>query len=345
MRGVYMKNEPLLEVNGLKTYITLENKKQAKAVDGVDFVIHKGETTALVGESGSGKSMTSMSIMRLIPEPSGKIVEGSIKLEGKELLKLSEKQMEKVRGNEIGMIFQDPHSSLNPVFTIGMQIAEPLRKHKKMKKKEAYKKAVELLVMAGLPNADQIVKMYPHQLSGGMVQRVVIAIAMSCDPKLIIADEPTTALDVTIQSQILGLMTELKDQTNSAVLMITHDIGVVSEAADKVMVMYGGQIVEKASVKELFRNPKHPYTIGLLASVPRIEVEQERLESIQGTVPPSHAFPKGCRFAPRCKHAIEACTKTVPELIESSNDHEVRCILYRGEETRPCDNHEQRNTN
>lgn len=340
-----MSNEPLLEVNGLKTYITFENKKRAKAVDGVDFVIHKGETTALVGESGSGKSMTSMSIMRLIPEPCGKIVEGSVKLEGKELLKLSDKQMEKVRGNEIGMVFQDPHSSLNPVFTIGTQIAEPLRKHKKMKKKEAYKKAVELLEMTGLAGADQIVNRYPHQLSGGMVQRVVIAIAMSCDPKLLIADEPTTALDVTVQSQILDLMKELKNQTNSAILIITHDLGVVSEVADTVMVMYGGQIVEKASVKELFRNPKHPYTIGLLASILKIEDEKETLESIQGTVPPSHAFPEGCRFAPRCNHVMEACTKAVPELIERNDGHEVRCILYRGEEIRPRDNYKQGKTN
>ncbi|MFB4163659.1 ABC transporter ATP-binding protein [Alteribacillus sp. JSM 102045] len=335
-----MTSETLLDVKGLKTYFSLESNKTAKAVDGVDFDIHKGETVALVGESGSGKSITAMSIMRLIPEPPGKIVEGSMKLEGKELLQLSHKQMNKVRGNEIGMIFQEPLTSLNPVFTVGMQIAEPLRKHKKMKKKEAYKKAVELLKMVGFPNAEQTVNEYPHQLSGGMRQRVVIAIAMACNPKLLIADEPTTALDVTIQAQILDLMKELKEQTNSAILMITHDLGVVAEMADKIMVMYGGQIIEKATVKELFNNPKHPYTVGLLASMPRIEDEKERLESIQGTVPPSHSFPEGCRFAPRCKHAMDACTKAVPELIESENNHKVRCILYNGEEVIIHDSHQ-----
>lgn len=318
----------LLKVSGLKTYFSLENGKTAKAVDGIDFTIHNGETVALVGESGSGKSITSMSIMRLVPEPAGKIVEGSIKLENQDLLDLSEKEMIKVRGNKIGMIFQEPMTSLNPVFTIGMQIAEPLIKHRGMKKKEARQKAIELLKLVGFPRAEQTIHEYPHQLSGGMRQRVIIAIALSCDPKLIIADEPTTALDVTIQAQILDLMLDIKEKINSAILIITHDLGVVAETADRVMVMYGGQIVESAAVNELFENPKHPYTVGLLNSMPKIDDDKQILESIPGTVPPATDFPQGCRFAPRCKHVMEECTKSVPPIYEDEPGHEVRCILY-----------------
>ncbi|UOE96283.1 ABC transporter ATP-binding protein [Alkalihalobacillus sp. LMS39] len=321
----------MLEVKDLKTYFYIDNKV-AKAVDGVSFHIEKGETLALVGESGSGKSITSLSVMRLIPEPPGKIEKGSsIKLDGKELLSLSDKEMTNVRGNDIGMIFQEPMTSLNPVFTIGNQIAEPLMKHKKMKKKEAYVKVVELLKLVGFPRAEEIVHEYPHQLSGGMRQRVMIAMALSCNPKLLIADEPTTALDVTIQAQILDLMVDMKEEFGSSILMITHDLGVVAEVADRVIVMYGGQIVEEAEVKELFTNAKHPYTVGLLESMPTIDQEKERLESIPGMVPPAHAFPEGCRFAPRCKHATEECTKEVPLLVEDEPGHKVRCVLFYGE--------------
>ncbi|SDZ67309.1 peptide/nickel transport system ATP-binding protein [Evansella caseinilytica] len=322
------QDQQLLEVEGLKTYFYMEGGRVAKAVDGVDFTIKKGETLALVGESGSGKSITSLSIMRLIQSPPGKIVEGSIKLDGKDLLKLSDKEMRKVRGNDIGMIFQEPMTSLNPVFTIGNQISETLIKHKKMSKKEANRRAVDLLKLVGFPRAEQIVNEYPHQLSGGMRQRVMIAIAMSCDPKLLIADEPTTALDVTIQAQILDLMVEMKEKFESSILLITHDLGVVAEVADRVIVMYGGQIVEEASVYELFTNTKHPYTVGLLNSIPKLEGELERLESIPGTVPPAHRFPKGCRFAPRCKHAMEKCHESNPDLLETAPYHKVRCYLF-----------------
>ncbi|PSL45956.1 peptide/nickel transport system ATP-binding protein/oligopeptide transport system ATP-binding protein [Salsuginibacillus halophilus] len=320
-------NEALLEVDNLKTFFYIDDKV-ARAVDGVSFSVHRGETVALVGESGSGKSITSMSIMQLIPSPPGKIEEGSVKLEGKELLKLSERQMTKVRGNEIGMIFQEPMTSLNPVFTIGEQLAEPLVKHKGMKKKDAKAEAVKLLKRVGFPRAEETVKEHPHQLSGGMRQRVMIAMALACDPKLLIADEPTTALDVTIQAQILDLMQEIKEKYNSAILMITHDLGVVAETADRVLVMYGGQVVENAPSKVLFTEPKHPYTEGLLDSMPDVGDEKERLESIKGTVPPAHNFPEGCRFAPRCKYAMKECTEAVPELREIAPNHQVRCILY-----------------
>ncbi|WP_096186106.1 ABC transporter ATP-binding protein [Evansella halocellulosilytica] len=322
--------QDLLEVKDLKTYFYMEDKT-AKAVDGVDFSIKKGETLALVGESGSGKSITSLSIMRLINSPPGKIVEGSIKLDGKDLLNLSEREMRKVRGNDIGMIFQEPMTSLNPVYTIGNQIAETLMKHKHMKKKEAYQKAIDLLKLVGFPRAEEIVHEYPHQLSGGMRQRAMIAIAMSCDPKLLIADEPTTALDVTIQAQILDLMIEMKEKFESSILLITHDLGVVAEVADRVLVMYGGQIVEEASVREVFTDPKHPYTVGLLGSIPNLDTEVERLESIPGTVPPAHRFPQGCRFAPRCKHVMEKCLEGNPDLLETNPKHKVRCYLYEEE--------------
>ncbi|WP_078593309.1 ABC transporter ATP-binding protein [Evansella clarkii] len=322
------QNQPLLEVKGLKTYFYMEQDRVAKAVDDVSFTLKKGETLALVGESGSGKSITSLSIMRLIPSPPGKIVEGSVKLEGKELLTLSDRDMRRVRGNDIGMIFQEPMTSLNPVYTIGNQIAETLMKHKKMRKKEAYKRAVDLLKLVGFARAEEIVNEYPHQLSGGMRQRAMIAIAMSCDPKLLIADEPTTALDVTIQAQILDLMVEMKQKFDSSVLLITHDLGVVAEVADRVLVMYGGQIVEEATVYELFTNPKHPYTVGLLNSIPSLDEEVDRLDSIPGTVPPAHRFPHGCRFAPRCKHAMPECLEENPELRETDAHHKVRCYLY-----------------
>ncbi|MGE8204850.1 ABC transporter ATP-binding protein [Heyndrickxia sp. NPDC080065] len=322
-----MMQDTLLKVEGLKTYFYLDDKKISKAVDGINFSINPGETVALVGESGSGKSITSLSIMQLINKP-GKIKEGSVTFNGEDLVKLSDKQMAKVRGNDIAMIFQEPMTALNPVFTIGNQIMETLMKHKKLSKIQAQKRAIELLKMVGFPRAEETVKEYPHQLSGGMRQRAMIAIAMSCDPKLLIADEPTTALDVTIQAQILDLMKEMKEKFNTAVLLITHDLGVVAEYADRVMVMYGGQIVEDTTVERLFTNPKHPYTIGLLESLPSIEKEVRRLGAIKGTVPPSHSFPTGCRFSDRCPKVMDKCREIHPELIPTETGHDVRCHLY-----------------
>ncbi|QKY71438.1 ABC transporter ATP-binding protein [Lentibacillus sp. CBA3610] len=322
-----MTQKPLLEVEGLKTYFYLDDDMVAKAVDGVDFTVSPGETVAIVGESGSGKSITSLSIMQLIQKP-GKIIEGTISLENDNLLKKSGKQMTKIRGNDIGMIFQEPMTALNPVYTIGNQITETLKKHKKLSKKEAHQRAIELLKVVGFPRAEKIIDEYPHQLSGGMRQRAMIAMAISCDPKLLIADEPSTALDVTIQAQILDLLAEMKERLDMAILLITHDLGVVAEYADRVLVMYGGQIVEKASVEQLFENTKHPYTTGLLESLPDIDKEMDRLGAIKGTVPPAHSFPKGCRFSDRCPHVMDHCYESNPELRQVESDHHVRCFLY-----------------
>lgn len=325
-----MAQNAILDVKGLKTYFYLENKKIAKAVDNVDFSINPGETLALVGESGSGKSITSLSIMQLINKP-GKIKEGEIVFGGEDLVKLSDKQMSKVRGNDIAMIFQEPMTALNPVFTIGNQIIETLVKHKKISKAEARKRGIELLKTVGFPRAEATMNEYPHQLSGGMRQRAMIAIAISCEPKLLIADEPTTALDVTIQAQILDLMNEMKEKFNMAVLLITHDLGVVAEYADRVMVMYGGQIVESTDTQTLFEQPEHPYTQGLLDSLPSLDKDVKRLGAINGTVPPAHSFPTGCRFADRCPHVMDVCRGENPSLIETSSDHKVRCYLYEKE--------------
>lgn len=322
-----MTQNTLLDVKGLKTYFYLEGKKVAKAVDGVDFSVNPGETVALVGESGSGKSITSLSIMKLVGKP-GKIEEGQILFNGKDLVSLSDKQMTTVRGREIGMIFQEPMTALNPVFTIGNQIKETLIRHKKISKQEAERKAIELLKLVGFPRAEETMKEYPHQLSGGMRQRAMIAIAISCDPKLLIADEPTTALDVTIQAQILDLMDEMKKKFNMAVLLITHDLGVVAEYAEKVMVMYGGQIVEQTTVENLFLNPKHPYTSGLLESLPSLDKDVERLGAIKGMVPAAHEFPSGCRFSDRCPHVMDKCRAANPELVTVEPGHNVRCYLY-----------------
>ncbi|MBS4220809.1 ABC transporter ATP-binding protein [Bacillus sp. FJAT-49711] len=321
----------LLEVKNLKTHF-FNRKKVIPAVDGVDIKINKGETVALVGESGSGKSITSLSIMRLIPSPPGKIVDGEILFNGTDLAKLSENEMCRVRGNDISMIFQEPMTSLNPVLTIGEQITEVLIYHKKMSKKEATRKAIDLLKMVGFSRAEEIIHDYPHRLSGGMRQRVMIAIAMSCDPKLLIADEPTTALDVTIQAQILDLMKELSDKTNTSILIITHDLGVVSDIADKVLVMYCGQVVEEADVDDLFGEPLHPYTVGLMESIPSLEMDTDRLVPIQGNVPSPENFPKGCRFAPRCPHAFDRCLQEVPSLMTIDGKRSVRCFLYDKEE-------------
>ena len=325
----------LLEVKNLKTYFKRE-KFNIPAVDGVDLKVHKGETVALVGESGSGKSITSLSIMRLIPSPPGKIVDGEVLFGGKDLVKLTENEMCQIRGNEISMIFQEPMTSLNPVLTIGEQIIEVLMYHQKMTKREARNRAIEMLELVGFSRAKAIIDDYPHRLSGGMRQRVMIAIAMSCNPKLLIADEPTTALDVTIQAQILDLMKDLSNKSDTSILIITHDLGVVSEVADRVVVMYCGQVVEEASVDDLFENPLHPYTIGLIGSIPSIEGdEQERLYSIKGTVPPPEHFPEGCRFAPRCPHAFDRCFADAPTLSPQKGTRSVRCFLHENKgETR-----------
>ncbi|WP_077214381.1 ABC transporter ATP-binding protein [Bacillus dakarensis] len=320
-------SEPLLQVKNLKTYFYLEGKKVAKAVDGVDIHVHPGETVALVGESGSGKSVTSLSILKLINKP-GKIEDGRIILNGTDITPLSEKQMAKIRGKEISMVFQEPMTALNPVFTIGNQLKETIRKHTRVSKAEAERKAIELLKLVGFPRAEDTMKEYPHQLSGGMRQRAMIAIAISCDPKLLIADEPTTALDVTIQAQILELLNEMKDKLNMGVLLITHDLGVVAEYADRVMVMYGGQIVEETTVKNLFLHPKHPYTQGLLDSLPSLEKEVDRLGAISGMVPPAYDFPSGCRFSDRCRHVMEKCRTEIPDLKPIQTGHNVRCCLY-----------------
>lgn len=321
----------LLEVRNLQTHFF--RKKQAiPAVDGVDISIKKGETVALVGESGSGKSITSLSIMGLVPSPGGKIVGGEILFDGKDLTKLTESQLCKVRGNEISMIFQEPMTSLNPVLTIGEQITEVLMLHQKMSKTAAVKKAIEMLELVGFSRAAQIINDYPHRLSGGMRQRVMVAMAMSCNPKLLIADEPTTALDVTIQAQILDLMKDLSHKFDTSILLITHDLGVVSEIADRVVVMYCGQVVEEASVDDLFEEPLHPYTVGLMNSIPSIEADISRLESIQGNVPPPTNLPPGCRFAPRCPQAFDRCFNEVPTLEKKEGNRSVRCFLYEGKE-------------
>ncbi|WP_440338540.1 ABC transporter ATP-binding protein [Lysinibacillus sphaericus] len=325
------ENQVLLEVNHLKISFHLKNGKKAKVVDDVSFTIRKGETVALVGESGSGKSITSLSIMRLLPIPPGEITAGTIKLNGKNLLDYKNKEMSHIRGNEISMIFQEPMTSLDPVFTIGNQMMEGIRRHQKTSKKEAWEKSLQLLKEVGIANAEKVMTEYPHQLSGGMRQRVMIAIAMSNNPQLLIADEPTTALDVTVQAQILKLMMKMKEEHHSAILFITHDMSVVAQTADRVMVMYAGQIVEEAPVQELFQNPKHPYTTALLKTMPSLETDVKRLPSIPGTVPPAYALPEGCRFAPRCPFAMEQCRVTQPEVIHMQEEHKVRCHLFTEE--------------
>ncbi|MFD2130358.1 ABC transporter ATP-binding protein [Pseudogracilibacillus auburnensis] len=322
-----MTNQPVLQVDNLKTYFYLEDDRVARAVDDVSFTIYPGETVALVGESGSGKSMTGLSVMRLIAQP-GKIVDGSITMNNLDLLSLRDREIISIRGNDIAMIFQEPMTALNPVFTIGNQITEVVRKHKKLSKQAARQKAIDLLKMVGIPRAEEIMNEYPHQLSGGMRQRVMIAIAISCEPKLLIADEPTTALDVTIQAQILELLEELKRELKMGLLLITHDLGVVYEYADRVMVMYGGQIVEHAPTKELLKLTKHPYTEGLLASIPNLDEEVDRLGTIKGVVPPAYQFPQGCRFSDRCPHVMDKCKESNPELTKITQDHDVRCYLY-----------------
>ncbi len=319
----------VLEVKDLRTSFFTE-AGEVRAVDGVTFGVDAGKTLGIVGESGCGKSVTSLSIMRLIPNPPGRVVGGDILFNGKSLLTLSPQAMRKVRGNQISMIFQEPMTSLNPVFTIGDQIGEAIALHQDLPKREILNKSIEMLKLVGIPAAEKRVRDYPHQLSGGMRQRVMIAMALSCNPKLLIADEPTTALDVTIQAQILDLLRDLQQKVGLALLLITHDLGVVAEMADDVVVMYAGKVVEQAPVREIFRNPRMPYTQALLRSVPSFEVSaHRRLESIPGIVPNLLELPVGCRFQERCRHASEECRKAEPELraLEGSPvAHRFRCV-------------------
>ncbi len=322
--------DTLLEVRDLVTEFKTESGI-ARAVNGVSFDVHKGEVLGIVGESGSGKSVTALSVMRLIPNPPGDIVNGSVKLDGKELLTLPIEEMRKLRGNEIGMIFQEPMTSLNPTFRIGFQVMEVLLQHKGIDKKQAFDEGVEMLRLVGIPDAEKRMNDYPHQFSGGMRQRVMIAIALACNPSLLIADEPTTALDVTIQAQILELMLELKaKRVGSSIILITHDLAVVAETCDRVIVMYGGRIQEMGPVREIFHNPLHPYTQGLLASIPHPTKgdRPKRLKAIHGNVPNIHRMPKACKFNTRCDYAFDACFHVEPGLAEIGDDHYVRCHLY-----------------
>ena len=314
----------LLTVDRLKTYF-YTSEGIIRAVDDVSFKIERGRILGIVGESGCGKSMTAMSIMRLVPSP-GKIVGGHINFDGHDLLKLSNEEIRRLRGDRMAMIFQDPMTSLNPVFTIGEQIAEILRTHRGLKKSAALERTESLLQNVGIPDPARRIREYPHQMSGGMRQRVMIAMAISCEPSLIIADEPTTALDVTIQAQILRLLKGLTDSLNTALILISHDLGIIAETADEVGVMYAGKVVEYATTKELFANPLHPYTIGLLESIPRFgEVKEDRLRTIKGAVPKLSELPAGCKFNPRCKYIIEKCNNAEPELIDTGGGHLVRC--------------------
>jgi oligopeptide/dipeptide ABC transporter ATP-binding protein len=323
----------LLEVNNLETHFPTR-AGLVKSVNDVSFYIDEGELLGLVGESGCGKSITALSIMRLIASP-GKIVGGSIKFKGEELTTARDERMREIRGNDIAMIFQDPMTSLNPVYTVGEQIAEALRLHRKLDKKQAWEAAVQAMKEVAIPDAARRANDYPHQLSGGMRQRIMIAMALACDPELLVADEPTTALDVTIQAQILELLNELRKTRRLAVLLITHDLGVVAEVADRVCVMYTGKIVEESGVHEIFAAPKHPYTQGLLRSVPKMravgETRERRLQTIDGTVPSPTSLPPGCHFAPRCVFRMEKCTHGEIPLFELENDVEVRCVLYEDE--------------
>ncbi|HXA95381.1 MAG TPA: ABC transporter ATP-binding protein [Candidatus Dormibacteraeota bacterium] len=323
--------ERLLDVKNLKTYF-FTDEGVVRAVDGVDLYIEKGETLGVVGESGCGKSVTALSIMKLIPQPPGRIVEGQITYNGVDLVTLPPNRMRKIRGKEISMIFQEPMTSLNPVFTVGEQIAEAIRLHEGLGRRDAMAKTVEMLKVVHIPNAERRVKEYPHQLSGGMRQRIMIAMALSCNPNLLIADEPTTALDVTIQAQILDLLNELKSKLRMAVLLITHDMGVIAETAQRVVVMYAAKVAEEAPVADLFKEPLHPYTQGLLRSIPRIDLaatSRRRLETIPGTVPTLRGdIAPGCRFAPRCPFVKSVCTEKDPVLKEVKPGHKVSCWLY-----------------
>ncbi len=319
----------LLEIEDLKVHFSTDDG-MVRAVDGVSFGLDRGETLSVVGESGCGKTVTAMTVLKLIAMPPGRIAGGRVMFEGRDLAPLSPAEMRKIRAKQIGIVFQEPMTSLNPVYTVGQQIAETVREHEGFSRRAAMDRAAEMLSLVQIPNASRRVNDYPHQFSGGMRQRVMIAMALSCNPKLLIADEPTTALDVTIQAQILELMNEMKQRLGMAVLLITHAMGVVAETAQRVVVMYAGKVVEEASVEALFADPRHPYTQGLIRSIPRIDLaatEHRRLEAIPGTVPSLLNPPKGCRFAARCRFATDACVAAEPPLREISPGHKVACIL------------------
>ena len=331
---------PLLEVKDLHTFFRTK-KGIVKAVNGVSYSLEKGKTIGIVGESGSGKSVSAMSILQLL-DGNGYIDSGEILLDGQDLTKFSVKQMNHIRGNEISVIFQEPMTSLNPVFSVDKQLSEPFMIHQGMNKKEAHEHALQMLYDVQIPNPEVVIKQYPHQLSGGMRQRVMIAMALACKPKLLIADEPTTALDVTIQAQILKLMNELKRTTGTAIIFITHDLGVINEMADDVAVMYCGQVVERAPAEVIFQDCKesHPYTEGLMESIPRLDTEAERLDPIPGVVPHPLALPKGCKFAPRCKYCTKKCLEEEPELIHVHDNQLVRCFYPNKEERNSAEHQE-----
>jgi oligopeptide/dipeptide ABC transporter ATP-binding protein len=320
----------LLDVVGLKTYFYVKGR-ELKAVDGVSFSVDRGETLGIVGESGCGKSVMSMSVLKLIDQQAGKITEGKVIFDGKDLMPLSGRDMAKIRGNEISMIFQEPMTSLNPVFTIGHQINESVITHQNLDKSAAALKSIELLNLVRIPDAERIMKVYPHQLSGGMRQRAMIAMSLACNPKLLIADEPTTALDVTIQAQVLELIRDIKKNLDMALILITHDLGVIAEMADNILVMYAGKVIEQASVTDLFKSPKHPYTLGLMKSKPNIMHEQENLHTIPGNVPSLYEIPSGCAFHPRCEHAHGRCAKAYPPMTVMDNGRRVACWQYNEE--------------
>lgn len=322
-----MSEQPLLQVHNLKTYFYTEDGVMP-SVDGVDFDLHEGETLAIVGESGCGKSVTSLSIMGLVQCPPGKIEAGEILYHGKDLLKISKKEMRSIRGNEISMIFQEPMTSLNPVFTVGRQIMESFIIHQKLNKKEARTKAIEMIRMVGIPDPEKVVDKYPHELSGGMRQRIMIAMALACKPRILIADEPPTALDVTIQAQIMQLLKDLKEKTGTSIIIITHDLGVVAQIAQTAMVMYAGQVVEYAPARSIYKDPLHPYTRGLLKSIPKLNEDVETLYNIKGMVPSPKEYPKGCRFCPRCPY----CQDKQPPLTVLPDGRKVRCWKYDEQE-------------
>ena len=320
-------SEKMLEVKGMRTSF-FTHVGEVKAIRGVDFYLDKGEAVGIVGESGSGKSVTSLSVMRLLQFP-GKLTGGEVFFDGEDLAKKSDKEMQTIRGNEISMIFQDPMTSLNPVFTIGNQIMEAIIKHQKMSKDQARQKAIDMLKLVGIPSPEKRIDQYPHEFSGGMRQRAMIAMALSCEPKLLIADEPTTALDVTIQAQILELMKDLKDRLNTSIILITHDLGVVADVCTRIIVMYGGLIMEEGTTEEIFYKPQHPYTLGLMRSIPKMSDKEnkERLIPIDGTPPDLLKPPAGCPFAPCCDHAMKICMTQMPEYTKSSDTHRAACWL------------------
>ncbi|ANU16600.1 peptide ABC transporter ATP-binding protein [Planococcus maritimus] len=331
------ERKTILDVKGLRTSFFTDDG-EVPAVDNVDFHIRQGEVLGIVGESGCGKSVTSLSIMGLVPSPPGKIVSGEILFQDKDLTKLSDKEMRQIRGDDIAMIFQEPMTSLNPLFTIGNQLREALKIHKKdWSKSQIQERAVEMMKLVGLPRAEALLNEYPHQLSGGMRQRVMIAMALLCDPKVLIADEPTTALDVTIQAQILKLIKNLNERLDTAVLLITHDLGVVAETCERVVVMYAGKVVEEGPVHTIFNDPQHPYTRGLLESVPDMRYKKERLYSIPGNVPKPGSIKTGCKYAARCEFAFDRCRVEDPELYQTAEDHKTRCFLFDPKEAKSND--------